>query len=271
MEIHKTAIIGKKVELCEEVTVGPYAVIDGEITIGKGTRIMAHANISGYTTIGENCIIHMGVVLGHEPQDMDFKNERSYLRIGNNNTFREYCWIHRGTKPESETVIGNGNYFMGFSHAAHNCKIGNNAIIASNALLAGYVEVGDRAFVSGNIVVHQFTRIGAYAMVSGLSAVNKDIPPYMLAGGRPAVVTGLNVVGLRRAGFKPQQRSEIKKAHDILFRQRLATKRALETLEQLPQSPELTTMITFIKSSKRGLCSSSLSKHAQPFESDDSE
>jgi len=269
VKIHPTAIIGKNVQLAEGVEIGPYAVIDGEeIVIGKDTRIMAHANICGYTYIGEKNVIHMGVVLGHEPQDLEFKNERSCLRIGNNNIIREYCWFHRGTKPGSETVIGDGNYFMGFAHVAHNCRIGNRTIIASNTLLAGYVEVGDKAFVSGNIVVHQFTRIGANAMVSGLSAVNKDIPPYMLAGGRPAVVSGLNVVGLRRAGFNSDQRLAMKRAHDILFRQRLAIKRAVAVLEELPKSPEVDNIIEFIKNSKRGLCSSSASKHAQPFDSE---
>lgn len=269
MKIHPTAIIGSNVELAEDVEVGPYAVIDGpRIFIGKGTKVLAHSNICGYTSIGENNIIHMGAVLGHEPQDIEFKNGESYLKIGNDNVIREYCWFHRGTKPGSETIIGDGNYFMGFAHVAHNCRIGNRSIIASNTLLAGYVEVGDRAFVSGNIVVHQFSRIGSYSMVSGLSAVNKDIVPYMLAGGRPAVVTGLNVVGLRRSGFGPEQRLAIKRAHDVLFRQRLATKRALAVLEEMPKTPEIDNIIDFIKSSKRGLCSSSFSRHAQPFESE---
>ncbi|MCD6460411.1 acyl-ACP--UDP-N-acetylglucosamine O-acyltransferase [bacterium] len=269
MKVHKTAIIGDKVQLHSSVEIGPYAVVDGEIKIAEGTKIMAHANISGYTTIGKNCTIHMGVVLGHEPQDMDFDGKPSYLIIGDNNVFREYCWIHRGTKAQSATVIGNGNYFMGFSHAAHNCRIGNNTIIASNTLLAGYVEVGDNAFVSGNIVVHQFTKIGAYAMVSGLSAVNKDIPPYMLCGGRPAVVTGINVIGLRRAGFNIEQRKRIKKAHDILFRQRLAVKRAVLSLQELDSSEEIDTILNFIKNSKRGITSSSASRHAQPFSSEE--
>ncbi|MDX9702217.1 MAG: acyl-ACP--UDP-N-acetylglucosamine O-acyltransferase [Candidatus Auribacterota bacterium] len=269
MAVHPTAIIGDSVNMADDVQIGPYVVIDGEVSIGRGTKVMAHANITGYTQIGENCEIHMGVVLGHEPQDLVFSKETSFLKIGDNNVFREYSWVHRGTKPGSCTTIGNNNYFMGFSHVAHNCVIGNNTIIASNALLAGYVEVGDRAFVSGNIVVHQFTRIGAYAMVSGLSAVNKDIPPYMLAGGRPAVVTGLNVVGLRRNGFNADQRRSIKQAHDILFRQRLATKRAVEALKELPQSSEVDTIIRFIETSQRGLCSSTASRHAQPFGSDD--
>lgn len=268
MAIHPTAIIADSVKLADSVDIGPYAVLDGEVTIGAGTKIMAHAHITGYTQIGENCEVHMGAVLGHEPQDLVFTNEPSYLKIGNNNVFREYSWVHRGTKPGSNTVIGDNNYFMGFSHVAHNCQIGSNTVIASNALLAGYVEVGDRAFVSGNIVVHQFTRIGAYAMISGLSAVNKDVPPYMLAGGRPAVVSGLNVVGLRRNGFNGDQRRAIKKAHDILFRQRLATKRALEALKELPQSDEVNNIIRFIESSQRGLCSSTASRHAQPFGDD---
>ncbi|MCB1195700.1 acyl-ACP--UDP-N-acetylglucosamine O-acyltransferase [bacterium] len=269
MGIHPTAIIGQSVTLGSNVSVGPYTVIEGEVSIGDNTVIMAHANIMGYTVIGKNCTVHMGVVLGNDPQDVAFTGERSYLHIGDNNTFREYCWIHRGTKPESATVIGNGNYFMGFSHAAHNCRIGNNAVIASNTLLAGYVEVGDNAFVSGNIVVHQFTRIGAYAMVSGLSAVNKDIPPYMLAGGRPAVVSGLNVVGLRRNGFSAEQRRSIKKAHDILFRSDRVTSGAIDALSELEQTPEIKAVTAFARSSQRGLCGSAGLQHNQPITSMD--
>ena len=136
-------------------------------------------------------------------------------------------------------------------------------------LLAGYVEVGDYAFVSGNIVVHQFTRIGAYAMLSGLSAVNKDIPPYMLAGGRPAVVSGLNVVGLRRNGFNAEQRKAIKQAHHVLFREGLGPKRALERLKELPESDEVDSIIKFMETSQRGICSSSGTRHSQSFGSDE--
>jgi UDP-N-acetylglucosamine acyltransferase len=254
MSIHPTAIIGPDVRIGTDVTVGPYAVIEGHTTIGNGSEIKARAHITGYTEIGEGNIIHMGAVIGHEPQDIAFKSERSYLKIGNNNVFREGSYIHRGTKPESATVIGNNNYFMAYSHAGHNCLIGNNNIFVCNALLAGYVEVGNNAFLSGNVVVHQFCRIGSFAIISGLSAVNKDIPPFMTAGGRPAMVTGLNSVGLRRGGFSADQRSAIKEAFRILFRNGYGTKKALEELQKLPETAEVNEIISFVNSSARGIC-----------------
>lgn len=256
MKIHPTAVIGDNVELAEDVSVGPYAVLDGEIKIGRGSTIMAHAVICGYTELGEKNIVHMGAVLGHEPQDMAFGGERSYLKIGNNNVFREQSYIHRGTKPESATVIGDNNYFMAHSHAGHNCVIGNNCIIVNNSLLAGYVELGDNVFISGNVVIHQFCRIGSYSIISGLSAVNKDIPPFIIGSGRPAYFVGLNSVGLRRGGFKPDQRSVIKQAYKIIYGQGYAVSKAVRALEQMEPSAELSQIIDFIAGSKRGICSS---------------
>ena len=268
MKVHPTAIIGDKVKLAQGVQVGPYAVIDGEVSIGEGTKVLAHATITGFTDIGKNCEIHMNTVLGHVPQDMSFDREnRTYLKIGDNNVFREYTSVHRGTKPESETVIGNNNYFMGTAHIAHNCRIGNNVIFVNNTQLAGYVEIDDNAFLSGNIIIHQFCRIGCYAMISGLSGLNQDVPPYMMAGGRPAVVTNLNVVGLRRGGFSIEQRKNIKKVHTILFREDRSIKNALEEIDSLEKTKEIETLISFIKNSSRGICSSSKKKkHGQSFE-----
>ncbi|HRZ87692.1 MAG TPA: acyl-ACP--UDP-N-acetylglucosamine O-acyltransferase [bacterium] len=261
MSIHPSAIIGKNVILGKNVSVGPYVVIEGSVEIGEGTTILAHAYITGWTKIGKNNRIHMGAILGHEPQDVAYKGTESYLVIGDNNTFREHSWIHRGTKEGSSTVIGNNNYFMGYAHAAHNCKVGNGAIVASNTLLAGHVEVGDNAFISGNIVVHQFCRIGRLAMISGLSAVNKDVPPFVTAGGRGVVAIAPNVVGLRRAGLSLKERSAIKEAYRIVFRSGLNTKQALEELRKGEPTKEVREMIDFIASSKRGICNPSGQKH----------
>jgi UDP-N-acetylglucosamine acyltransferase len=262
MAIHQTAIIGKKVKLGNNIDIGPYAVLDGDIEIGDGTTVMAHAYITGWTKIGRNNRIHMGAILGHEPQDVAYKGAESYLVVGDNNTFREHAWIHRGTKEGSSTTIGNNNYFMGFAHAAHNCAIGNGAIVASNTLLAGYVEVGDNAFVSGNIVVHQFCRIGRLAMISGLSAVNKDVPPFMTAGGRGVVAIAPNTVGLRRAGLDLPARSAIKQAYKTLFRSGLNTKQAVEELRRGEVTKEVQEIIDFVVSSKRGICNPPGQKHA---------
>jgi len=261
MAIHPSAVIGKNVKLGKDVDIGPYAVLDGTIEIGDGTTVMAHAYITGWTKIGKNNRIHMGAILGHEPQDVSYKGTESYLVVGDNNTFREHSWIHRGTKEGSSTVIGNNNYFMGFAHAAHNCRIGNGAIVASNTLLAGHVEVGDNAFVSGNIVVHQFCRIGRLAMISGLSAVNKDVPPFMTAGGRGVVAIAPNIVGLRRAGLDLQARSAIKNAYKIIFRSGLNTTQAVAALKKGAITKEIQEIIDFIAASKRGICNPPGQKH----------
>ncbi|MFC2149115.1 acyl-ACP--UDP-N-acetylglucosamine O-acyltransferase [Candidatus Auribacterota bacterium] len=262
MSIHPTAIIGDNVKIGKDVSIGPYAVIDGVVEIGDGTSIMAHSYITGWTRIGKNNKIHMGVILGHEPQDIAYDGAESYLVIGDNNIFRENTWIHRGTKEGSSTVIGNNNYFMGYSHAAHNCKIGNGAVVASNTLLAGYVEVCDGAFVSGNIVVHQFCRIGRLAMVSGLSAVNKDVPPFITVGGRGVVAIAPNSVGLKRAGFDLKARLEIKNAFKLLFKSELSVKQAIEEMQKGEVTKEVQEMIDFIQSSKRGICNPPGQKHA---------
>ncbi|MDP8262236.1 MAG: acyl-ACP--UDP-N-acetylglucosamine O-acyltransferase [Candidatus Ancaeobacter aquaticus] len=262
MAIHPTAIIGDKVTIGNNVDIGPYVVIDGVVSIGDGTTILAHSYITGWTTIGKNNRIHMGVILGHEPQDVSYNGQETYLEIGDNNVFREHSWIHRGTKEGSKTIIGNNNYFMGYAHAAHNCIIGNNAIIASNTLLAGHVEVGDQAFVSGNIVVHQFCRIGRLAMISGLSAVNKDVPPFITCGGRGVVPIAPNSVGLKRAGIGLAGRTVIKNAFRLLFNSGLNVKQAIAEIKKGDLTPEVQEMIEFIESSKRGICNPPGQKHA---------
>ncbi|MCU0723108.1 MAG: acyl-ACP--UDP-N-acetylglucosamine O-acyltransferase, partial [Planctomycetes bacterium] len=195
-----------------------------------------------------------GAVLGHEPQDLAFKNGETFLKVGDRNVFREYTLIHRGTKPGSATVIGNGNMFMGYSHVAHNCRIGDGVTVANTSQLAGYVEVGDRAFVSGGVLVHQFCRIGRLAMISGLSAMNQDVPPFMTAGGRPCAVSGINVVGLRRAGFPPETRDRIKGVFKVLYRSGLLVPEAVKRIrEEFAGCAEALELTEFIQASKKGI------------------
>ena len=211
MAIHPTAIISPQADLAPGVDIGPYVVIDGAVRVGRGTRILAHAVLTGWTEIGEDNEIHMGAVIGHVPQDVSYAGAKSYLRIGHRNIIREHSQIHRGTQAESATVIGNDNYLMQHAHVAHNCRLGNQTIIAGGALLAGYVEVADRAFVSGNCVVHQFVRIGTLALLRGLSRTSRDVPPFCIMDGTHTV-RGLNVVGLRRAGFSRERITALRRA-----------------------------------------------------------
>jgi UDP-N-acetylglucosamine acyltransferase len=252
--IHPTAIISPKAQLDLTVEVGPNVIIDEHVTIGSGTKIYANAYLTGYTTIGCNNEIHMGAVIGHEPQDLGFgKDTVSYVEIGDNNVIREYATIHRGTKPDSKTTMGNSNFLMGGSHLAHNVTVGNNVIIANYACLAGHVSVADRAFVSGGVMVHQFVTVGRFAMLSGNGRFSRDIPPFLVALERNRV-EGLNLVGLRRAGLSREAIREIKECYKILYLSGYGKKRAIEALDAAGFiSPEAAEFIAFVKSAKRPL------------------
>lgn len=255
MNIHKTAIVSGKAKIAEDVTIGPYSVIEDNVEIGAGTAVSSNVRIYEGTTIGKGCKIHMGVCLGGEPQDLAYKGEASYLRIGDNNTFREHVTVHRGTERGSSTTIGNDNYFMCLSHAAHNCKIANSAIICNNALLGGYVEIEDKAFIAGGCLIHQFVRVGTLAMIGGGVRLNKDFPPFM-ATGNDNIVTAYNVIGLKRSGMPAQARKEIKEVFRLLYRTELSIGRALKEAEQIAATEQARHLLDFIRASKRGICAS---------------
>lgn len=233
--------------------IGPHVVIEEGVRMGSHNVIHASAYLCRGTELGSHNEIHMGAILGHAPQDLAYKGAPSFTRMGDYNQIREYVTIHRGTKPESATVIGNENFFMAYVHIAHNCEIGNRVIMVNQASLTGYCKVEDQAFLSGMTGFHQFTRIGRLALVSALSACNKDIPPFMICGGRPAVVLGINVVGLRRAGVQEAARNEIKKAYKYLYRSGLTVTHALEKIKSELSSPEVRDLVQFIESSERGI------------------
>jgi len=253
MPIHSTAIIDPQAEVDPSVDVGPYVVIDGTVRIGQGTRILAHAVLTGWTDIGEDNEIHMGAVIGHTPQDFTYKGEQSFLKIGHRNIIREQSQIHRGAKAGSATIIGDDNYLMQHAHIAHNCTIGNHTIIAGGALLAGYVHVEDRAFISGNCVVHQFVRIGTLALLRGLSRTSRDVPPFCIMDGTHTV-RGLNAIGLRRAGFSRERISTLKQAFSTLFRTRGNIRNKVEQLQAASPSEDVGYLLDFIHNSERGVC-----------------
>jgi UDP-N-acetylglucosamine acyltransferase len=195
-----------------------------------------------------------GTVLGTDPLDKGFIGTRSYLKIGDNNKIREHYTVSRGTAPESVTEIGNGNYIMTSGHIAHNCRIGNDTVIASCALLAGYVEVEDQAFISGGVVVHQFSKIGRLAMIGGNTRVNSDVPPFFLYSGFNVQAKGLNLVGLKRAGYKAGDVTVLKKAYQILYRSGLKLEEALKRIEAEIPTAETLHLVSFIRRSERGIC-----------------
>jgi UDP-N-acetylglucosamine acyltransferase len=254
MTIHATAIIDSQAEIDSDVEIGPYVVIDGAVTIKRGTRVMAHAYLTGWTEIGEDNEIHPGAVLGAAPQDRAYKGQESYLRVGARNIFREHVQVHRGTAAGSATVIGSDNFLMATAHVGHNCSVGDGVILANGALLGGHVQVGNCVFLSGNCVVHQFVRIGDYALMRGLSATSRDVPPYAIIDWQHTV-RGVNVVGLKRAGFDEARVRAIRAAFRILFRPGRNLAIALKEVEQSERaSDDVTALLDFIKSSTRGVC-----------------
>ncbi len=256
MHIHPTAIVSANAKLGANVTIGPFSVIEPMTQIGDNTIIGPHVVIHPYTTIGAQCTLHAHAVLGDLPQDLAFAGTTvSYLRIGNHCVIREGVTMHRGTKPESATVVGENCFLMANSHVAHNVQLGDSVIMANGALLAGYVEVGDRAFISGNVVVHQFCRIGKMAMISGNSSISKDIPPFcMTHGGSANAIAGLNIIGLRRADIAPSDRMELRRAFRTIFRDGLNITQALAVLNAHPMSGAVRQFYDFIAESKRGIC-----------------
>ncbi|MBU1864697.1 MAG: acyl-ACP--UDP-N-acetylglucosamine O-acyltransferase [Candidatus Omnitrophica bacterium] len=253
--IHKKALVEDNVQLGKKNTIGPHVIIEDGVTIGSHNTIGPGVVIFNGTTIGDGNEIHAGAVIGDTPQDIAFQNKESFVTIGNNNKIREYVTIHRGTKEGSATTIGNDNFFMGYTHIAHNCQIGSGVVTVNTVVLGGYVILEHYSFISASVVIHQFCRIGTYAIVSGLSAVNQDIPPFVMCGGRPAVVNGINTVGLKRAGMKPPIRAEIKQAFKILYRSGLNTENALGKIENECASEEVGQFAIFIKNSSRGVAS----------------
>ncbi|MBE9503999.1 MAG: acyl-ACP--UDP-N-acetylglucosamine O-acyltransferase [Proteobacteria bacterium] len=252
--IHKTAIIDPNAEVDDGVEVGPYAIIGSGVKIGAGTVIGPHVLIKQDTFIGSDNIFEHGASIGGEPQDLSFKGQKTYVKIGNGNTFREFSTIHRATKKEGATSIGDNNYFMAYAHAGHDCQVGNSTIISNCTGLAGHVHVEDYAIISASVGIHQFVKIGTMAMVGALSRINRDVLPYTLVEGNPAVTRGLNSVGLRRKGYSAESRSALKKAYKILCRSDMSIPKALDKIvSEIEAVDELKHLIAFVKESQRGI------------------
>jgi len=253
--LHPTAAIHPDAQLGANVTVGPYAVIEGPARIGDGCVIQAHAVVTGHVVMGKENVIGYGAVIGAEPQDFAFRPEvQSEVRIGDGNKIREYCTIHRGTSNGSATVVGSHCFLMAGAHLAHNVRLGDRVILANNALLGGHVIVEDRVFVGGGCVFHQHIRVGQLAICQGASGFGKDIPPFTIAAGINTVA-GLNVVGLRRAGLTPAERVDVKEAFGLLYRSGLNVGQALAAARERAWGPHAQAFWDFVAAAgKRGLC-----------------
>lgn len=255
IRIHPSALIAPEAKLASDVRVGAYTIIGPGVTVGQGTGIGSHVFIDGTTEIGERCQISSHVVLGAPPQILDDRSETTRLVIGDESVIREFASVHRGSRKEKgATVLGRRNFIMAYAHVAHDCILGDEVVVASQAGLAGHVEVEERAMIGGQAGIHQFVRIGKYAMVSASSAVLQDVPPFLKTVGIPAKCFGLNTVGLRRHGISPEAIVKLKRAYRVIFLSTLNTSQALERLAtDVDSCPEVEYLIQFIKTSSRGI------------------
>ena len=251
--IHATALVDPSAQIAANVSIGPFCIVEANTSIGEGTSLESHVVIKRGTSIGKNCRIWPHVVLGHEPQDMKYKGEESFLQIGDNNILREMVTIHRATGAGQATILGNNNLLMAYVHIGHNCLIGSNTMISNSTGISGHVTIEDKSIIGGFVGIHQFVHIGKMAMVGGLSKVVQDVPPFCIADGRPAKIHGLNIRGLRRNGVESEQRNQVGTAFKLLYRSGLNTSQALERVHaEVPESPTLDYLTDFLERVREG-------------------
>lgn len=250
--IHPTAVIDPAAKIDPSVKVGPYAVVGPDVVIGAGTTIGAHAVVE-YTHMGKENRVFPGAFVGGAPQDLKYAGEHTLLVMGDRNTVRECVTLNRGTAAHGETRIGDGCLFMAYSHVAHDCVLGNNVILVNSVGIAGHVEIGDFTVVGGLVGIHQYVRIGRFCMLGGGSMVGKDVPPFCMVQGDRATLRGLNLLGLRRAGFSREVVQAVKDAYKTLFLSGLRQEEALARLKSGAPAKEIMEMLDFIERSKRGV------------------
>jgi UDP-N-acetylglucosamine acyltransferase len=251
---HPTAIVSAQAQIADNVTIGPFTIIEDDVVIGEGTSIGSSVLCANGARIGRNCTVHKGAVVATPPQDLKYKNEPTTCEIGDNTTVREFCTLNRGTTEHWKSVIGSNCLLMAYAHVAHDCTIGNNVIIANAVQMGGHVTIHDWAIVGGLTAVHQFSTIGAHAMIQGQKGVAKDVPPFVRAGREPMVYEGVNSVGLRRRGFSNDTIAAIADAYHIIYGGGYNVSQAVEHIEnQEAIIPEVQLILDFIRASKRGI------------------
>lgn len=253
-DIHPTAVIDPASTLADDLTIGPYCVIGGGVSIGKGTVLKSHVVIDGLSSIGEECVLHPFASIGGQTQDLKFKGGHPGVKIGNRVTLREYVTVNVATYDGDVTVIGDDCHIMAYAHVAHDCQIGNKVIMANAATLAGHVIVEDQCIIGGLCGVHQFVRLGSMCITGGCTKIVKDIPPYMMADGNPAVVHTINKIGLERAGVSSEAIKSLREAYKLIFRKNLIVGVAIKEIQSTqPNSDQLDHLLEFIKASDRGI------------------
>ena len=253
-EIHDTAIVHPGARIGRDVSIGAYSIIGEHVEIGEGCTFGSCVRIEGRTTFGKNNKVFHGAAIGSIPQDLKYRGAKSFLKIGDDNVFREYVTVNVATDEGESTLIGSRNLLMAYVHVAHNCIIGDHVILANSVNLAGHVTVQDYAIIGGVVPVHQFVTVGSHSFIGGGSRIPKDIPPFVKVAGNPPRIGGINSVGLRRRGFTEERIVQIKAAYRLLYRSGLNVAQAVERIEnELPETPEIRILIEFINNSKRGI------------------
>ncbi len=252
--IHPTAIIDPSAAVPESATIGPYSVLGPDVVLGERVIVDSHVLIERDTTIGDDSRICKGAVLGTDPQDLKYAGEPTILEVGSRTTIREYATLNRGTIDEGTTRVGDDCLIMAYAHVSHDSRVGNHVILANSVNMGGHVIIEDWAIVGGVTAIHQFVRIGSHSFVGGGSRLPQDVAPYVMVAGSPCAAYGLNIVGLRRRGFKRDTIRQIKEAYRLLFQSDLNVSQALEEMEKRADlAPEVEHMIAFIRSSERGI------------------
>ena len=256
-EIHESAVVDPSVEIGLNVRIGPYCVINAGVTIGDDCHFHSHVTVDGRTSIGKNNEFYPHGAIGGRTQDLKYTGGPTFLEIGDNNTFREFVTVNRGTGEGDKTVIGSDNNFLAYSHVAHDCIVGDKVISSNNGTLAGHVEFGDYAILGGLTAVHQFCRVGKHAITGGCSKIVQDVPPFMIADGNPAVVRGINSVGLQRRGFSEDHIRALKEAFKVIYKRKLNVTDAVAALKEThaddPADHPVQELIAFIEASERGI------------------
>ena len=253
-QIHPTAIVDAKVEIGAGTIIGPYCIIGADVVLGPNCWLQHHVTLAGPMRAGAGNKFYAYCSIGQQTQDLKYQGEPTYLEIGDENTFREFVTVNRSTTSEGKTRVGNGGNFLAYSHIGHDCAVGNGVVFSNNGTLAGHVQVGDYAVMGGLTAVHQFCRIGRFAITGGCSKIVQDVPPFMIADGNPAEIRGVNLVGLERKGFPPEDVKLIKEAFRIIYRSKYNTGQAIEAIrKELAPSAAVEQIVEFIEKSQRGI------------------
>jgi UDP-N-acetylglucosamine acyltransferase len=254
-QFHPTAIVDGNAQIGAGCYIGPFCVVGPSVELGERCQLQAHVVLDGPTVVGPDNVFYSFSSIGQRTQDLKYTGEPTHLKIGSGNTFREFVTINRGTAPGGVTRIGNEGNYLAYTHIAHDCVVGDRVVFSNNSTLAGHVEIGGDVTLGGFAAAHQYCRIGRLAMVGGMSKIVQDVPPFCLADGNPAVLRGLNLVGLKRHNVPMETVRQLKEAYEILFRHDLNMQQAMNQLreERLDLVPEVGELMTFVETTKRGI------------------